>query len=135
MWLRLSVSLLLCGALQAQEQPAMINPPPNAKLLGSSEIAEIRALPEMGLKAKGKPQAATVVGIDGIDRIFETEKSFADTVSFFDQQFKQPGYEIVARVETPSATAWTVKRTDGTIANAAVRNTKPTSFEIAEVQP
>jgi hypothetical protein len=53
-------------------------------------------------------------------------------VAVFDQEFKQSGYQMPARVETPSATAWTVRRRDGTVANAVVRKTSPTTIELTE---
>ena len=115
---------------ESSDQAALIKPPPDSKLVGSSVLDEIRAFPEMG--KGGRPQAAKVVGVQGIDRVFQTKRKFSDTVSYFDRQFKQAGYKILARVETPSAVAWTVQRPDGTVANAVVRDTKPTTFEIAE---
>jgi hypothetical protein len=115
--------------------PSLIKPPPDTKLLGTSTVDEIRAFPEMGIKGllTGKPEKAKIVGVTGVDRIFQTNGSFADTVSYFDGQFKQSGYQVTARLETPSATVWTVKRPDGTVANAVVRNTKPTTFELTEI--
>jgi hypothetical protein len=133
--MRLTLLMLLAGAGTRAAAPpgdeALIKTPPDARLAGTSTIQEIRAFPEMG--SKGKAQAAKLVGIDGVDRMYETDRSFADTVSFFDQEFKQPGFQVQARAVTASATSWTVKRPDGTVANAAVRNTRPTTFEIAEV--
>ncbi|MDB4967777.1 MAG: hypothetical protein JWN44_3466 [Myxococcales bacterium] len=113
----------------------LIQPPPGAKLIGNSAVDEIRAFPETGIKAslKGRPEKEKIVGIEGVDRVFQTDRSFGDTVGYFDQQFKQAGYQTMTRVEAPSATAWTIKRPDGTIANAVVRNTTPTTFELAEV--
>jgi hypothetical protein len=119
----------------ASEDQSLIKPPPNAKLLGTSVVDEIRSFPEIGPKgtATGNPTKEKIVGITGVDRLFQTDRSFGDTVSYFDNQFKQSGYHIQARVETPSATAWTVKRPDGSVADAVVRNTNPTTVEIAEV--
>ncbi len=113
----------------------LIKPPPNAKLIGTSVLDEIRAFPEMGLKGlvTGKPAKERVVGVTGVDRLFQTDQSYADTVSHFENQFKQGGYKVEAKVESPSATAWTVRRPDGTIADAVVRNTTPTTVELAEV--
>jgi len=68
--------------------------------------------------------------VTSIDRVFETNRSFSDVVSFFDQS----GYQVVERTDTPGATAWTVKRPDGTVAHAVVRNTRPTTFELVEVK-
>jgi hypothetical protein len=146
MWSRIVVLALFVAApvMVARAAPpsdtssddqSLIKPPPDAKVVGMSVIDEIRAFPEMGLKGAltGKPSKEKIVGVSGVDRLFQTDRSFADTVSYFDNQFKQGGYKIEARVETPSATAWTVKRPDGTVADAVVRNTRPTTIEIAEV--
>jgi hypothetical protein len=116
----------------SSDEAGLIKVPPNATLLGKSVVDEIRAFPEMSKSGKSKPMAEKIVGIEGVDRVFSVDRSFADTVSYFDQQFKQGGFQQLARVETPSATAWTLKRPDGTVANTVVRNTQPTTVEIAE---
>ena len=120
---------------QSSDESAMIKPPPDAQLVATTTVDEIRAFPEMAMKGKttGKPQAEKVVAVQGVDRLFQTNRPFADAVSYFDQAFKQGGYEVQARVQTPSSVAWTVKRPDGSVANAVVRNTKPTTIELAEV--
>jgi hypothetical protein len=144
MLLRAGVVVLVLGlpfAVTYAEQPAgsssqnsefgLIKVPPSAVPVGKSVVDEVRAFPEMG-KGQSKAQMEKIVGVEGVDRVFQTDRPFADTVAFFDQQFKQPGFKQLARVETQSATAWTVKRPDGTVANAVVRNTKPTTLELAE---
>jgi hypothetical protein len=141
MWSRIVVLVLALvvpfavARAAPQGSASLIPPPAGAKLLGHSVVDEIRAFPEMGIKAllKGKPEKEKIVDVQGIDRVFQTDRSFGDTVAYFDQQFKQGGYETMARVEAPSATAWTIKRPDGTVANVIVRNTTPTTFELAEV--
>lgn len=120
------------AASRQSDESALIKVPANATLVGKSMIDEIRAFPEMSKSGKQKPQMEKIVGIEGIDRVYQVDRSFADTVSFFDTQVKQQGFQSLARVETPSATAWTVKRPDGSVANVVVRNTNPTTFEIAE---
>ncbi len=111
---------------------ALIAPPPDARLVGRSTVDEIRAFPEIASKA---PIVAKekLVGVEGVDRLFETDRPFADTVAWFDAALRAHGYRMRARVETASATAWTVARADGTPAQVAVRNTTPTSIEITEV--
>jgi hypothetical protein len=121
------------AARAADDSSVLIKAPPQATLIGTSKIDEIRAFPEMsGKQGKDKPALERIVDVTGVDRLFQSDRSFADTVSFFDQQFKQASYQVMARVETPSATAWTLKRPDGTVANCVVRNTSPATIEIAE---
>jgi len=110
----------------------LIAPPPGARLVGTVIVDEVRAFPELGQGMKTL-QRETAVGVAGIDRIYEVDRSFADTVSYFDSQFKAAGTSILARVATRSSTAWKVKRPDGNVANAVVRNTSPTTFELTEV--
>jgi hypothetical protein len=121
---------------QQKQQGAMIKVPADAKLVGQAEVAEIRTLPELtqGAEAARKPQAAKVLGVKALDKVYHINKGYQEVVAHFDQQFKQSGYESQARVTTPNSTAWTVQKPDGTIANVVVRNTRPTSFEVIEVQ-
>lgn len=139
MWKRVALitaALTLPVAAAFAADGSLIQPPPDAKLVGRSVVDEIRAFPELGSGMKtlsAKPHKEKLVGVAGIDRVFTTDRSFGDTVSYFDQKFKATGYKIDARVETPSSTAWTVKRPDGTVANAVVRNTTPTTIELNEV--
>jgi hypothetical protein len=124
------------GTSQKRADTWLIKPPLDATLVGTSVVDEIRAFPEMGGRAANKEeaQAEKMLGVQGIDRMFQTNRSFGDTVLYFDQQFKLPGYQVMARVDTPSATAWTVRRPDGGVANAVVRNTSPTTLEIVEAR-
>lgn len=119
------------GSSSRSSESALIKIPPGAVPVGKSVVDEVRAFPEMN-KGQQKAQTEKIVGVEGVDRVFQIDRPFADTVAFFDQQFKQSGFKQLARVETQSSTAWTVKRPDGTVANAVVRNTKPTTFELTE---
>jgi hypothetical protein len=110
----------------------MLQVPPSAKLIGESQVDEIREFPEMKGRAKSE-NIERVVGVSATDRLYQTTKSYSDTVSFFDREFSKSGYQQRARVVTPSATAWTVQRPDGSLANAVVRNTKPITIETVEV--
>lgn len=85
----------------------------------------------MSARARAMPRATEDLVARGI--AVQRDRPFADAVSYFDQAFSQGGYEVQARVQTPSSVAWTVKRPDGTVADAVVRNTKPTTIELTEV--
>lgn len=136
------VTLAPAGAL-AQAQPSsrevageaggkagsLVQVPPNAKLVGTSEVDEIRQFPE---QKSGKPMER-IVGVTAIDRVYESERPYADAVKFFDQEFQRAGYQQTSRTVTSSATAWVVRRPDGNVANVIVRNTSPTTIEAVEV--
>lgn len=109
-----------------------IEVPESAKLVGSSVVDEIRSFPELG-KGMKTIQKEHLVGVAGVDRLFESERSFDETVAFFDHQLKSGGNRVRERVATPSAVVWSVKRPDGNVANAVVRNTRPTTIELTEV--
>ncbi|HXU68728.1 MAG TPA: hypothetical protein VN947_05340 [Polyangia bacterium] len=132
------VAIAASGPIVAASGPmvatvGLIAAPADARLVGSATIDEIRAFPELGRGMKTLPTRATAARVAGVDRIFEIDRPFADTVAWFDQAFTGGGQHIVSRVATPSATAWSVERPDGTVANAVVRNTTPTTIELAEV--
>ena len=113
----------------------LIAPPASARLVGTSIIDEIRSFPELGAGMKMLPtreQKETLVGVSGVDRLFETDASFGDTVAYFDELFEHGGQHIVSRAASSSATAWSVEEPDGSVANAVVRNTTPTTIELAE---
>ncbi len=132
-----AVALPLATAhAQRDQEVALIQPPPDARLVGSSTVDEIRAFPELYSRSPavdGQPAKEKLVGVEGVDRVFETHRSYAATVAYFDARFRRGGYRTQARVETATATAWSVKRPDGTVAQAAVRDTTPTSIELTEV--
>jgi hypothetical protein len=122
------------GQMAQQGEAALLKTPPSSVLIGTAIVDEIRAFPEMSGKGQARDKKVEkLVGIEGIDRVFQTDKSMNETAMFFDQQFKQTGHEVLGRVESTHALSWTVKRPDGTVANIVVRNTRPTTFEIVEV--
>jgi len=140
MWTRIAIvaaALALPAATASAKEPPLIEPPAGAKLVGSALVDEIRAFPELsahnGAAQQTSPAKEKIVGVEGIDRVFEIDRPFGDTVASLDTEFKQSGFRRLARVETPSATAWSVKRPDGSVANAVVRNTTPTTIELTEL--
>jgi hypothetical protein len=112
-----------------QDEPGAIPLPPHAKVIGTSEVDEIRVLPEM----QGKKTAERVMGVAALDRTYQSSRTYSDTVAFFDNHLKIGEFQVIDRVTTPVSTAWTVKRGDGTTAALVVRNTKPVSFESIQV--
>ncbi len=115
-----------------QHAPSVVQMPPKVSLVGESEVDEIRQFPELQRQGTNKMEKEKTVGVAAIDRVYSTRQDYNDTVGFFDRQFGQTGYQTLARTVTPSATAWSVRRPDGGVANAIVRNTSPTTIETIE---
>ncbi|HZS36911.1 MAG TPA: hypothetical protein VFF06_08795 [Polyangia bacterium] len=129
-WL-IGAALALAPALAAaaKSDAALIQVPPDSRLIGTAVVDEVRQFPE---QQNAKKPMERVVGVSAIDRVFESNRPYGDTVSYFDQEFQKGGFQLMARTVTPSSTAWVVKRPDGKIANAIVRNTSPATLEIVE---
>jgi hypothetical protein len=108
---------------------ALVQVPPNARLVGTSQVDEVREFPEQN---GGKPMER-IIGVSAIDRVYEVQKPYADAVKFFDAQFRQQGFQQTSRMVTATATAWVVRRPDGNVANVIVRNTSPSTVEAVEV--
>jgi hypothetical protein len=123
------VPSLALAAPASNPQPAAIALPRDSRLIGVAAVDEIHEFPE----ARAHTSVDRVIGVSAIDRAYSAERSYDDTVSFFDQQLKQPGWQLLARTTTPSATSWIVKRPDGTQATLIVRRTLPVTFETVQV--
>jgi hypothetical protein len=135
------IVLLLCllfgvAAAETQQRGGRLLPvPPGAQPIATTAIDEVRGFAEMGSTSAGREftRAQRSVDVDGNDTLYQTERSYGDIVAFFDQAFKQPGFVVLARTVTLTATAWSVRRPDHALANLVVRQTTPqTTFEIAE---
>jgi hypothetical protein len=114
---------------------SLVRVPPGALVVARTSVGETRAFPEMASTTEGREfaKAEKVVGTEQVDTVYQVEKAYDVTVAFFDQQFKQPGFQVLARTVTQTATAWTVRRPDRTLASVVVRTTTPsTTFEIAQ---
>jgi hypothetical protein len=119
----LGLGLVLSAGMQGlaaadrhdQDEPNAIPLPPHARLLGTSEVDEIRVLPEL----QGRKTAERVMGVAALDRTYQTSRSYADTVAFFDSHLKSGELQIIDRVTTPTS--------------MVARNTKPASFESIQV--
>lgn len=104
--------------------------PTGAKLVGSASAAEVRTFPEMS-KTKGMTAEETV-GARAIDRVYETNKPYKQTVAHFDKMVKSGQAEQMERTVTKTATGWSLKMPDGTVQNVVVRNTQPTTIETVQ---
>jgi hypothetical protein len=126
----LAPAVALAQALsEGPKTNSLVQVPPNARLIGTSEVDEVRQFPE---QKAGKPMER-IVGVSALDRVYEVEKPYADAVKFFDTQFQQKGFQQMSRTMTPTSTAWVVRRPDGNVANVIVRNTTPSTVEAVEV--
>jgi hypothetical protein len=124
-------------AQPSKREAALVRVPAGALAIAATTLDELRAFPEMAGTSAGREfsRAQKVIDVEGLDTLYQTEKSYDDTVSFFDTELKMRGFKILARTVTATATAWSVRRPDRTMANIVVRATTPlTTFEIAESQ-
>jgi hypothetical protein len=111
-----------------QDQPKTgVEMPSGAKLIGTSSAMEIRAFPELNKNKMATGDELT--GAKAVDRAYETNKSYKDTVSHFDKMVKDGQATQMDRTTTKSTTAWSLRMTDGTMVNVVVRNTQPTTIE------
>jgi hypothetical protein len=105
--------------------------PPNSKLVGATEVDQIHAFPEMrGLRTDKSSEG--VIAVSAVDKVYQVNRPYKDTVKFFDSQFKKPDVQQIERTTTQTATAWTVKMPTGDTANVIVRNTSPTTIEAVQ---
>jgi len=121
------------GMQRSQGAPQPIAIPPGAKLLGTTHATEIREFPEVQAQKKNKTPVEGLIGVTAVDNVYQIDRSFSDTVKFFDQQAKRSGAQVLERTVTPTATAWMVRMPSGNVANALVRNTQPVTFEVIQV--
>jgi hypothetical protein len=131
----LAVALLPAAALAHGESGAKseLPLPPNVKTLGSAQETQVRELPpEFKSKLDKETVSDTIVGATATDTIYSTNKSYRETIAFFDKHVKSGGTEQQMKLEVPSATAYRLKLRDGEIANVIVRNTTPTTIETVE---
>lgn len=95
-------------------------------------MTEIHAFPEEAQAAKGgAPVVAAAVGVKGVDRIYQSDLSYVDTVSFFDRSLHAA--HAANRTSTPTATFWSMQRADTKPVHVAVRNTDPPTIEVIAV--
>jgi hypothetical protein len=112
--------------------------PDKAQLLGTSEAVEFHEFPELqkGQGANKQPMER-MTGVMATDKVYQSDRSFNATISFFDKMLKD-NYTVMAKITTPSATGWTLRSSDGKLTNLIVRNTQPKatieSIEATEAQ-
>jgi len=98
--------------------------PPDSMMAATVMASELRVVPEL-------PDVPPTGAVDASDQLYQTGRSYKDTVAYFDRQFR--GFKLIVRGATQTSTAWHVERLDGKPATLVVRNTTPTSFEVIEV--
>lgn len=128
------MALLTCPAARAQS--GMLDVMPGAVLVGRSDVDDVHAFPEMAATAEGRAVAreAPMVQRHARDSVYESPLPYDATVRYFDDQLTRRRMRVMARTVTAAATAWTVRRPDGTVANIIARTTQPkTTFEISQV--
>lgn len=130
---------VLCFATAAMLGSAEASPvvaiqmPAHATLVAQSQVSEVRAFPEVIATSEGRTVAQSERSFaQAVDRLYEVPLAYEESVRFFDEQFKKPKTRVLARTVTTTATAWTLRRSDNTIAHAVVRNTSPTTVEVSE---
>ena len=112
--------------------------PDKAQLLGTAEAVEFHEFPELqkGQGANKQPMER-MTGVMATDRVYQSDRSYNATISYFDKQLKD-NYTVMAKITTPSATGWTLRSSDGKLTNLIIRNTQPKatieSIEATEAQ-
>jgi hypothetical protein len=132
----LFVMVALLTGSAARAQSGMLDVMTGAVLVGRSDVDDVHAFPEMAATAEGRAVARTapMVSRHAQDAAYESPLPYGDTVRYFDDQFARRRMRIMARTVTQTATAWTVRRPDGTVASIIARTTQPkATFEIAQV--
>ena len=123
----------MLGSVDARAGGA-IQMPPHSTLVAQSQVNEIRAFPEVISTSEGRSIAQSERSFaQAVDRLYDVPMSYDESVGFFDDQFKKTKTRVLARTVTTTATAWTLRRPDNTVAHAVVRNTTPTTVEVSEV--
>jgi hypothetical protein len=132
----IAVAGLLLGGGVAWAAPnnagkASFDLPSGAKLIGTSEVKEVRAFPEMS-KATHKnvnKRMEDIVAAGAVDNVYETKQGYKDAVGFFDAMIKNGSATQTSRTVTRTATGWELQLSDGSMRNIIVRNTQPTTIE------
>lgn len=127
--LALAAAPLAGGAPKANPAPPLALPP-KALLIGQSQLDQVRELPELQ-EARGD-KIIREVGVAATDRLYESDRSYADTVKFFEHEIDRLNGTILKKNITSTSTAWTVRRPSGKLIDVVVRNTVPPTFEVVE---
>ncbi len=124
------VAALLVPALAVAAPRGQLDPPPGATLLGELQVTEIHEFPEMRVASVMPVESA--LAVTASDRLYQLGGTYAESVSAFDGMVARPGFRRIARSVTRTATAWTLRRPDGSLATAIVRDTRPVTLEIVQ---
>lgn len=118
----------------ASEHPSLLSVPSAATLIAQTNVNQVRGFAEMAATTTGRKamEAGRQNDSSGVDRLYRGAQPYADIVGYFDTELTQSGVQTIARTKTATATAWTVRKKVGTIANVVVRNTTPATFELEE---
>lgn len=122
--------LALAGPKSDRPAKISLGVPPKALLIGKSGLDQIRELPE--LQEKTSDKIVRRVGVSAIDQLYESDRSYAETVIFFEKQFTKENVQTLKKNITNTSTAWTVRRPDNALIDVVVRNTTPPTFEVIE---
>ncbi len=114
-------------AVQAAQPGSDLPTPNGSSVITSVAVEEVRAFPEA--------TSSESLAVPGVSRTYQTPQTYADTVRFFDRSGSAGTFVVSSRESTPNATLWSVRAQDGRRAFIAVRDTRPTTFEIVETRP
>jgi hypothetical protein len=133
-WLSVG-TLALCTAVAWAAPPgsgAALALPAGARLVGTAQVDEVRAFPEMNKRKPESVHTEDVVAVGALDRVYETAQSYQDAIGYFDALVKSGAATQRSRTVTRTATSWELQLLDGKLQNIVVRNTQPTTIETVE---
>jgi hypothetical protein len=128
--LMLSIALAAAPRAFAAPTSSPVAVPPKALLIGQGQLDQVRELPELQ-EPKGD-KIVREVGVAATDRLYESDRSYADTVRWFEHEIDRLNGTILKKNITSTSTAWTVRRPTGKLVDVVVRNTVPPTFEIVD---
>lgn len=122
-------TLALATAARTEEIPT----PPGTRLRGTVESDAIRELPELKGARLNRMRDESLSDVHVLDQVYETHSDYDTAVRFYDRAL---GHVVVIdRDQARTATGWLSRFDDGTVANIAVRNTRPTTIEVQKLVP
>ncbi len=111
-------------AVQIGQPAGKVPVPSAASLTASVTVTEVRSFPE--------ETTEEVLAEGGLARAYQTSQTYQDTVRSFDRSLATAGFQVSSRAVTARATVWALRGPGGEHSHVAVRDTKPTTFEIVE---
>jgi hypothetical protein len=118
---------VVSGTARAGDASVLV--PPDARLLGSGRVSEIRAFAD---EATGDEQAtfAEPIRANAIVRSYVTSLSYDGLVDFVDRTLETGDFAVHYRGIGRAATYWSFDLPNGMPARVAVRDTTPANLEI-----